>query len=67
MAQCRELWLCCDCGCDTPKITIHSSCHRVTHSWDSSEGVFFSSRLQFLKGLDSATFIFYTITRNEEE
>lgn len=47
------------------KIDIPSSCHRVTRCLDIPEG--FCSRLQLLKGLDSATFIFCDVTRNEEE
>lgn len=44
---------------------MHHSCHRVTDCLDISAGFF--SKLQLLKGLDSATFIFCAIPRNEEE
>lgn len=65
MAQSREFWLRCLVAVAPSKINLHHSCHRVTDCLDTSAGFF--SRLQLLKGLDSATFIFCAITRNEEE
>lgn len=61
-AQSREFWLHCVVAVAPSKINLHHSCHRVTDCLDISAG-FFSF---LLKSLDSATFIFCAITREEQ-